>query len=536
MKVVYSAAYDELFTKAEALLKESNVTNEGKEIVIKDLPTYYRWLDKLEQIGGPEFLRLPLAEDYFRINTDTRQIIVPDMINSNEWVIGVKDDHLAEVLWFHVDRFFDGQDLGICFPIEGAGEQYGQTYVQWKNKNGQGLDPVQHVQIDENNIWFGWYLRSNDGVLNASGDLTFSVRFQYHKGGTVTGPDLTSEVLFSFNTMPVTCKVLTNLTESMGSNITGIHDLKVENTIGQSVIRPRFSNVFNSTEGPKAYIDTDLPKNMDLTEDGTATLYVVADGSGILHYRWYKDGALIAGVEGDSCVVDSVGKYSVQVGNEYAEGKIRWTDSDICEVPEASELEFARDGNLVECGYADGVTTLKPVIEKQNDVFGAKTGNITYQWYRRALEGETLDEEGTTLEMVATTPEYTPIEGEVGYYYVVATNHHNNDESEPLVSRESVMKVPAVEPTDVVLIYNHGNHTFTAEVEIPHKNDLWYDWNIEGVSSTGFVQGQNTFVATRPGEYYCKVKQHIYKGYPTLETAADYRNSLFYTITDADLK
>jgi hypothetical protein len=76
-------------------------------------------LDKLEQIGGPSYLRrLPLDEDIFYIDTSSRTITpyfdeddagnkLSHLANA-KWVIGVKDDHLAEILWFHVDRFFDG--------------------------------------------------------------------------------------------------------------------------------------------------------------------------------------------------------------------------------------------------------------------------------------------------------------------------------------------------------------------------------------------------------------------------------------------
>ena len=147
MKVIYNEKYQELFAAAEEELVNAKITDSnGNKIVIDDLATYYAVLDKLEQVGGPYYLRaLPLDEDCFEINTNTREIVIPDEIDSKKWVIGVRDDHLAEVLWFHVDRYFDGQDLAICFPMEDRPEGvtgYGQTYIQWKNAKGQGLDPV----------------------------------------------------------------------------------------------------------------------------------------------------------------------------------------------------------------------------------------------------------------------------------------------------------------------------------------------------------------------------------------------------------
>lgn len=547
MKVVLNQDYQELFNKAMTVLKESKVTDDdGSEIIIGDLPSYYRWLDTIEQIGGPEFLRsLPLDEEYFNIDTNTRQIELPEMITKNEWVIGVKDDHLAEVLWFHVDRFFDGQDLAICFPVEGEGTVYGQTYIQWKNKNGQGLDPVQHVQIDENNIWFGWPLRSNDGVLNTSGDLTFTVRFQYHKGGTETGPDLASDVLFSFNTLPITCKVLSNLTETMGANVTGIKDLKVEDIASQGSIRPRFSGVFDSTNGPKAYIskENDLPKFKDL-EDGEATFTIIADGSGTLHYRWYKDGNLIEGAEENTYTANEVGVYSCQVGNEYKPDKIRWTESNPCEIPEASELKFAKDGNILAYGYADGQTVLSVQVERENDEYGRNDkGVISYTWHREAFDGETLNDLGDTTAEVSTDETYTPAVGEVGLFYVTVINTHNGDNSKPLNSAECIMKVPAEMPRAVNITFNSVTHMLEATVDIDHQNDLWYEWNSEeGVRNAPKLE-EKTYKVTTPGTYYCKVYQHVYPG-TALETISqpaaageeNKKRSNSYVITAANLK
>lgn len=538
-KELRNPLYQHLFARAQALLADNGVKDDGDNIIIQDLPSYYRWLDIIEQIGGPEFLRIPFEEDCFEIDTDTRNIVVPSELDNGKWVVGVKDDHLAEVLWFHVDRFYDGQDLAICFPAEGETIHKGQTYVQWKNSAGYGLDPVQHVQIDENNIWFGWYLRSNEGVLNVSGDLTFSIRFQYHNVGTDAGPDVNSEVLFSFNTLPITCKVLTNLTESMGTNVNGIKDLNIENINAQGMVRPRFSGVFDSTRGPKAYIDkdNDLPEFVDLI-DGEATLTIIADGSGVLHYRWYKNGKMIEGEEANTCVVDSVGVYTAQVGNGYDPEdptKIRWTDSNPCEVPEASELEFAENGNIMEYGYADGKTPLSVNIEKINDSYGRKTGEISYTWYRDALEGEVF-EDGTTTEEVANTETYTPIEGEVGYYYVVAVNEHNGDRSEPLESNKCTMKIKAETPNSVTIVYNNITHTFTTRVDILHHNDLYYEWHCEGKFSEAATLGKDTYKVTVPGTYYCKVYQHIYPDSEALMSISEMKPSNFEIITEDELK
>lgn len=549
MKVIYNEElYRPLFKKAEELLIE---TGEASNIVINDLATYYSWLDTLIRVGGPEFLRaLPFEEECFEIDSDQRSITPPDILGDKKWVIGVKDDHLAEILWFHVPRFFDGQDLAICFPVEGEGIQRGQTYIQWKNAKGQGLDPVQHVQIDENNIYFGWYLRSNNGVLNCSGDLTFSVRFQYHKVGTGTGPDLTSEVLFSLNTQSYTCKILSNLTESMGAEIAsqGIAALDVEDTSLLGAIRPRFSGVFDNTKGAKAYIKEgkDLPACADLI-DNEVTLSIEASGSGELSYKWYKDGELIPGAEESSYTIvydgehPVVGTYTAQVGNEFEPNKIRWTNSDPCEIPEASELKFAENGNILDCGYADGLTSLSVSVEREKDEYGRDDkGVISYIWYQDALEGEFFDGDSTKTTRIiedANTNTYIPNVGDVGYYYVSAINTHNGDESKSLVSEKCEMKVPAATPRAVTLEFNEIKKTLTATVDIDHKNDLYYEWRSEdGTVKESPILGKSVYEVKKPGEYYCRVYQHVYPGYPNKETVSAKTNSAFVIITEEDLK
>jgi hypothetical protein len=171
----------------------------------------------------------------------------------------------------------------------------------------------------------------------------------------------------------------------MGSNVSGIKDLQIEDTSNQGSIRPRFSGVFDSTNGPKAYIskEHDLPTYKDLDDGGNAMFEIIADGSGTLHYRWYKNGALIEGAEENIYVADSIGVYSCQVGNEYKENKIRWTESNPCEIPEASELKFVKDGNILAYGYANAATELSVNVERKNDAYGRNDkGEISYTWYR----------------------------------------------------------------------------------------------------------------------------------------------------------
>ena len=541
MKVIYNEDYKKLFARAQEALIEANVTpHTGDEIVINSLASYYDYLDELVQACSPEFIRnLPSNEQLFQIETNTRKINAPSDLsaaNGNpKWIIGVKDDHQAEILWFSIDRFYDDVDLAICFPnleeIDNDTNGAGQTYIQWKNKEINGLDEVCYVQITEdvdekdlefglesNKIYFGWVLQGDSSTattrpLDFSGDLTFSVRFQYHQGVKENGrPDLTTPVLFSFNTLPTTCTIHPNLTEQM-SGVRGVEDLKIEDISSQGIMRPRFSGIYDNTKGPKPILTEDLLNYVDLNTNNEATLTVNATAGGNLLYQWYKDGGKINEAVTNEYVATTVGSYKVHVGNEYKSGSVRWVESNTCEVPAPSEIEFIR--NLPEHAFVDN--TLSVEVNTLPDNWSRTTGDVSYVWYREAMgaqEHQTLLENGETVEVIENNSNiFNPEINKPGYYYVAAVNHYNNADTLPIVSDRVMIKVRAVKPRNITFDYDSVNNIITANVDIDHKNDLYYKWINEDNTaySTGWLKDVDQYSPTVNGNYYCLVTQVIYK-------------------------
>lgn len=523
MRVVYDATigYDDLFAKANETLGFTD----GR---INSLVTYYQHLDELIE-ESPEFLRIPLDEDPFEINASTRAIKIPDAINDKQWVIGVKDDHMAEVLFFKVDRFFDGQDLAICFPREGDTAHQGQTYVQWKNGSLKGLDAVTYVEIQEETIYFGWVLTAgrkdsnSGGPLSVAGDLTFSVRFLYQTAINSHGqPDLESQTLFSFNTGYVTCKVQENLIQTMGSEIQGIYNLDVEDISEIGNMRPRFSGIFNNVLGPKPRITVELSDWTNLDDNGEAELSIEATvaGGGELIYKWTKDGELIEGATTNTYTATETGMYNVLVGHQYDVDKVRYDESS-CEIPGPSKIAFLPNGNLITDGLADGVTTLTPQIDILPNQWGEEAGTLRYEWYREYLETTVLDENDPEISNpISTQASYTPGANEAGKYWVKIYNVNNKEEGTfenqtALESIQSVMKAPAVTPTAINLKLE--NDEVVAEVVIKNTNDLWYRWsflpegdNTNAAGGTDYTLGMNKYPYYGTGKYSCDVKQVIY--------------------------
>ena len=173
------AKYQVLFNKAEFVLKNADNLPEGinrEEIEIATLNQYFAYLKDLITVSSNEniksyFLRLPLDEELFEINANTRAISVPRNFSSNG--VGVQGDETAEIIYFSIDRFFDRMDLA---------DDDINIVIQWetkdKNKESiQGISPNfgKDIETIPGKIIFGWPIYSE--LTESATPIKFSVRF-----------------------------------------------------------------------------------------------------------------------------------------------------------------------------------------------------------------------------------------------------------------------------------------------------------------------------------------------------------------------
>ena len=430
---IYNEAYKKLFDKAQTKIREIAATHpdfEGKDpnsINITNLVGYYKYLDYLIDAKYYSFLRVPFEEYIFEIDTTTRKInpkplgVYEDLLfdsskNSsfNNWTVGVKDDHMAEVIFFKVNRYYDGQDLGICFPNsnEKIGNR-GQTYIQWKNNAYVGLDAVTYVEISEDTIYFGWPLGSGrgdsniEGPLSVSGKLEFSIRFQYQENvnkedGT---PDLDGKTLFSLNTLPYEFTVAKNLTELMSTDEDfTIGNALVENVADQLVNRPRFAQIINNATAERPIILVALPAWQNLDANGQRKLEIAASlntEDAVLGYSWFVDGAIAPGdADKKTYIAEKTGHYKVKIYNSTDQLNSNPNES-TCIIPTASNINFSRtitedeDGNkTIKRVIHNGTKVLSADVEIEKygvrsnagivtpqDLAALRLGNLTAEWY-----------------------------------------------------------------------------------------------------------------------------------------------------------
>ena len=98
--------YTALFGKATSALRASGEITE--EWSITDLESYFSVIEQLINIDT-KYTILPLDENYFMIDANSRTITVPADFKRNG--IAVQGDEVAEIVYFKINRYFDFMDL-----------------------------------------------------------------------------------------------------------------------------------------------------------------------------------------------------------------------------------------------------------------------------------------------------------------------------------------------------------------------------------------------------------------------------------------
>ena len=178
-----SDKYNELFAKAYKFLESLNNGSvpAGKER-FSSLAEYYGHIADLFEQQKYEYIMVPLDEEPFEIDLNTRKITVPKSFSK---CASVQTDILAETIIFVVDRYFDFMDLANT-----------NIYVQWTDPKGvPGATRVEMIDLDSEpgKIKFAWPL--NDAVTKTPGVVKFAVRFF-----RITN-DNSKELVYSLNTL-----------------------------------------------------------------------------------------------------------------------------------------------------------------------------------------------------------------------------------------------------------------------------------------------------------------------------------------------
>lgn len=387
-----SDSYIALFTEAYNYLKElDNGYVEMDKERFGSLAEYYSHMADFFENQKYKFVMLPIEEEPFKIDLNTRTIEVPQSFSK---CASVQSDQLAETIIFIVDRYFDYMDLANT-----------EIYVQWtipenkktgvKEYNGATRVEMIDLETEPGKIKFAWPL--NNQITEVPGPVKFSVRFFR------LDDSAPNKLLYSLNT---TDKEII-IKEALQPTLTSEHN--VESPISDDSFKKAIINSLYATEGvvppvqpayttpgSNIYADTmvevDDVKIVSLNND-TITLKVqaiVAD-AGDITYKWYH--------KNDN-------------GDEYFD----------CE----KYPVFDEDGKIVEGSFTTFGTVkdvylpfeVQPTVREAHERYYVSNGN-SYELYTEAIpapENVVLYERYSTFKV--------PDNGEItGYYQAAAWNN-----------------------------------------------------------------------------------------------------------------
>lgn len=233
-----SSDYNGWFSEITDAFKNSGKP-EIKNIVIDTLEAYYAHIEEIARNFGGKFLRMPVDEDFLLINNNTREISVSKTSFAKNG-IAVEADHLAEIVYFKVDRYFDRMDLAqnkMNIEIRWSLLNSKRQTVKYGSSKALFIDAESYP----GEVVFGWAV-SRD-MCSEAGSLAFSVCFYIGENKAAEEIGLRD---YSLNTQ------IASLPVKAGIGITNVK----EQVDSQNDI---FKALFNSVYTDKSVMPLDQP-------------------------------------------------------------------------------------------------------------------------------------------------------------------------------------------------------------------------------------------------------------------------------------
>lgn len=139
-------------------------------------------------------IRIPQDEPVYTVDWNTRKIAAPKFLS-------VEADHSAEIIFFEMDRFYDGMDLANMIGI-----------IQFRNAKNEEyfyVIPYYDTTSHDQKLIVPWNIQSQ--VTKYGGTINFS--FKFFKVNTDT-----KDILYEINTLVASSKVLIGWANIHGSD------------------------------------------------------------------------------------------------------------------------------------------------------------------------------------------------------------------------------------------------------------------------------------------------------------------------------
>lgn len=439
---------------------------------ITTLEEYFSWLKVLGNTDK-KYTVLPLDEEHFEINANTRAINIPASFKKNG--VAVQGDDLAEVLYFKIDRYFDFMDLNNT-----------EILIQWETPKGadgttiKSVSPAYHRDItsEPGKLIFGWAL--SDAITANPGTLKFSVRFfQWGKPGEAGVEEGQEKVLlYSFGTLTASVTIQPSIVLDIENE-----DYVIDDAGERLIQRLKDSDIVGGyvASKPTFIVDLDDTHEYDLdeiTEEYELIVQAQSGDTGAISYKWYRrplneeneiiDGQVV--LEGKNTFepadmenLDATRTYYFMVDDKpqlyrgpipmepnweerygtlyekcsaftadraavyYAVAENRMTNSS--QTTNSASVKFPRPNRatIVTPVAAKGILENEEPVELFVIADNAGLGKLSYQWVMDPNHAANFDGETTNFVPIEGATEATYEASAPGHYKVIITNTRNKE-------------------------------------------------------------------------------------------------------------
>lgn len=349
--------------------------NNGAEI--NSLETYFSHIKDLINIDR-KYSMLPLQEQYFEIDANTRTITVPEIFRKNG--LGVQGDKTAETIYFKINRYFDAMDLNQT-----------DIYIRWENaegNNGFSTEWVRDIETFDDYMVFGWVLGNT--ITETPGPLKFSISFVKINSDKI--------VTYALNTLTAQAIINSSLDFPIGTPDDSLNDLLAGNILNTTTTTDSEIKVFkfaynfdNLILADKSNLNNNIISTNLIEKDGEyfveLLLYAYVD-KGELSYSIYKQNTEQPNVTQDLEIVSNL-----------QETIYKLVDYD--EALENHKYYEEKNGNYEYIYIVPGTTGIKNKYYEKYVTYNLKKNNdasITGTYYGTAI---------STINQVASSPIYT---------------------------------------------------------------------------------------------------------------------------------
>lgn len=275
--------YQALFEKVNEILGLPKKDDQGTVITqaISTLDGYFQHLHEIS-LKDPSLIILPLDEEKFFIDGNSRKITVPQAFTKNG--VGVQGDHYAEYIYFEIDRYFENIDFGspsITAVVEFIDANQQKHFTKaW----------IKYTDEKSSKVTIGWPITQD--VTSKAGSIKFSVRLFELEGnsykrsfGTLIGQLVVNPSLdFAISKAEID-NIQGNLNDDVEKQVL---DRMISSPAADyskdKVVSPVFLFRYKEGVGPADFCSADAGD----------VLRVQAVAPGSITYSWFKDNNTIA--------------------------------------------------------------------------------------------------------------------------------------------------------------------------------------------------------------------------------------------------